>query len=119
MHKNGSSSTNYSIRKVDGWKINKHGGSNKGMVGGSPFFLQNKYRWRHPTSIPQSKSSFRLDTFFAPHLMLIIETHGRDKITFIFSEIIKKRMFYLCCRYFLPAEYLTSTLMPAYLTTPQ
>ena len=34
MHKNGSSSANYSTRKVDGRKINKRGGSNKGMVDG-------------------------------------------------------------------------------------
>ena len=33
MHKNVSSSANYSTRKVDGRKINKRGGSNKGMVG--------------------------------------------------------------------------------------
>ena len=40
MHKNGSSSANYSMRKVDGQKINNRGGSNKGMADG--FFLQNK-----------------------------------------------------------------------------
>ena len=34
MHKNGSSSANYSTRKVDGWKINKHGGSNKDVEDG-------------------------------------------------------------------------------------
>ena len=34
MHKNGSSSANYSTRKVDGQKINKRGRSNKGMVDG-------------------------------------------------------------------------------------
>ena len=34
MHKNGSSSANYSMRKVDGWKINKRGGSSKCMADG-------------------------------------------------------------------------------------
>ena len=34
MHKNGSSSANYSTQKVDGRKINKRGGSNKGMADG-------------------------------------------------------------------------------------
>ena len=34
MHKNESSSTNHSSQKVDGQIINKHGGSNKGMVDG-------------------------------------------------------------------------------------
>ena len=53
MHKNGSSSANYSTQIVNaGWKINKHGGSNKGMADG--FFLSNKYVWRHFYSIPQS-----------------------------------------------------------------
>ena len=34
MHKNGSSSANYLMQKVDGRKINKRGGSNKGMADG-------------------------------------------------------------------------------------
>ena len=38
--------------KMDGQKINKRGGSNKGMADG--FCLQNKYPWRHGNSIPQS-----------------------------------------------------------------
>ena len=38
MHKNGSSSANYSTRKVDGRKIDKRGGSNKGMADG--FFFK-------------------------------------------------------------------------------
>ena len=34
MHKIGSSFANYSAREVDSRKINKRGGSNKGMVDG-------------------------------------------------------------------------------------
>ena len=37
---------------MDRRKINKRGGSNKGMADG--FFLQNKYPWRHRNSIAQS-----------------------------------------------------------------
>ena len=42
MYKNGSSSANYSTRKVDGRKIDKRGGSNKGMADG--FFFQRNTR---------------------------------------------------------------------------
>ena len=52
LHKNENSSTNHSTQKVDGQKINKRGGSNKGM--GDGVSLQNKYLWRHDNSIPQS-----------------------------------------------------------------
>ena len=43
--------------KMDGWKINKRGGSNKGMADG--FFLKNKYPWYHGNSLAQSMN---LDT---------------------------------------------------------
>ena len=40
---------------MDGRKIKKRGGSNKGMTDG--FFLQNKYPWRHRNSIAESTLS--------------------------------------------------------------
>ena len=68
MHKNGSSSTNYSIRKVDGWKINKHGGSNKGMVGGSPFFC--KINTGGATPLRYLRVNHHLGwTLFLPHTL--------------------------------------------------
>ena len=42
MHKKGSSSANYSMRNVDGQKINKRGRSNMGMADG--IFLQKNIR---------------------------------------------------------------------------
>ena len=53
MHKNGISLQIIWCEKMDGRKINKRGGSNKGMADG--FFLQNKYPWRHRNSIAESK----------------------------------------------------------------
>ena len=41
------------MQKLDGRKINKRGGSNKGMADG--YFLRNKYPWRHGNLIAQSK----------------------------------------------------------------
>ena len=48
MHKNGSSSANYSTRKVDDGKINKRGGSNNGTAAG--FFC--KINTRGAMAIP-------------------------------------------------------------------